>query len=251
MQRSHIVYAIVLIFIIIVAIIGFYSKGSFTVVKTTSVSKVTTTITKTTTMQQTTTTNTTTSIIPVGSCLSPFPSIPLKNGDFATGDYSYWNTTGAGFGASPFNLTAANQNGAYFNHTWGGYTGTFFATTYEGGINVQPGNLTSHKFEVIEPYLNFKIVSPENNALYVQIISSSGSPLLTTHYNTYAAPNNTYAPSQFVNASIALSQFLCQNVSIKVVAGVVGGAVNREQYIAVGDFYISKTPVQTPGIIVS
>ncbi len=214
-------------------------------------SKSTTSTTQTTTIKKGPGGSTTTSIIPVGSCLSPLQDVPLKNGDFATGDYSYWNATGTGFGTAPFNLTAANQNGAYYNHTWEGYNGTFVATTYEGGINVEAGNLTSHKFEVIEPYLNFKIVSPENNDLYIQILSSSDDPLITTHYNTYAARNNTFAPSQFVNASIALSAFLCQNVSIKVVASVVGGAADREQYIAVGDFTLGKTPVQTPGIIVS
>lgn len=250
MQRSHIIYFIILLFIAIVAILGFFSKGSFKVVPTTATSTVITALTtRTTTINQTSNNSTTSTVIPVGSCLSPAQKVSLKNGNFSTGNYSGWSTDGAGFGSAPLNLTKANMEGAYFNHTWIGYDGTFFATTFEGGINVQPGNLSSNKFYVVEPYLNFKIISPQNNNLYVQILSSSNTPLITTHYNTYAALGNVYASSQFVNASIALSTFLCQNVTIRVVATVVGGAINRQQYIAVGDFYLSKVPVQTSGII--
>jgi hypothetical protein len=184
------------------------------------------------------------------SCISPSSTQPIYNGYFATGNYAGWNASGTGFGTGPFNLTAANKNGAYYSAKWSGYNGTYIATTYLGGTFVSVGNITSQQFKVTEPYINFKIISVQSNYLYVELLEN-GRPLLINHYNTYAAPNNPNPQSTFVNASIPVVSLLCKNVSIRVVARLVGTDVNKYSYIAVGGFYLSKKQVQTPGILVN
>ncbi|MDE1870455.1 MAG: hypothetical protein KGH71_05770 [Candidatus Micrarchaeota archaeon] len=246
MQKSILVFAVLLVAIIIFTYFSYNSR--------TSAPRTTTTIVQSTVATTTiaaTTTSTSTTTIPQGSCLSTQPRVPVLNGNFSTGTYIGWNQTGGGFGSVPFNLTYANKPNvsAYYNHTWTGYNGTFFASTYRGGIGIQPGNLTSFPFKVTEPYLNFKIISPAQGQIYVQILQNN-MPVVTTHYNTNI-PGNPYPTSLFLNASIPLSLSLCQNVSIKVVAQVVGGFANSRNYIAIGDFYQGKTPVSTPGIIVN
>ncbi|MDE1850918.1 MAG: hypothetical protein KGH54_03960 [Candidatus Micrarchaeota archaeon] len=246
MQKSILVFVVLLAAIIIFTYLSYYGRTS---------PQTTTTIPQntasTTTIIAVNTTSTSTTTIPQGSCLSTESRVPIFNGNFSTGTYIGWNQTGGGFGSVPFNLTYANKPNvsAYYNHTWTGYDGTFFASTYHGGIGIQPGNLTSLQFKVVEPYLNFKIISPAQEQIYVQILQN-GTPVVVTHYNTNI-PGNPYPTSLFLNASIPLSLSLCQNVSIKVVAQVVGGFTNSRNYIAIGDFYQSKNPISTPGIIVN
>lgn len=71
-------------------------------------------------------------------------------------------------------------------------------------------------------------------------------------YDTYNASSNANASSTFVNASIPLldTTFFCQNVSVRIVSGLLGTTSNLN-YIAAGDFYMSKTPRSTPGILVN
>ncbi len=173
----------------------------------------------------------------------------IPNGNFSTGTYEYWNTTGTGWGDAPTNITYANETGAYYSHPWSGYNGTYFASTYHGGTLVAPGNLTSSVFRVTEPYLNFKLISTQSNLLYVQLLKN-GTPVATFHYNTYAAYNNTNPQSTFVNASIILLPYVCQNVSVRLVVGTLNTGV-LYNYISAGNFYMSKTQELTPGILVN
>ena len=204
--------------------------------------------TATTTAGAITTTSVTTTTILSQSCFSSNPTEPVYNGDFSMGNYSGWNQTNGGFGSAPTNLSYANAHQGYYNHTWVGYLGNFFASTFHGGIGVQPGNLTSQQFKITEPFLNFKIISPAQADLYVQVLRNN-VPIIVTHYNTYIA-SNPYPSSQFMNASMPLSSFLCQNVTIRVVAGVVGGFASSRQYIAVGDFQLSKSPYPNANLII-
>jgi hypothetical protein len=103
---------------------------------------------------------------------------------------------------------------------------------------------------VVEPFLNFRLISPPNNNLYIEILQGS-IPVIVTHFNTYNAPNNTNATSTFEAASIPLGVVMCQNVSIKIVANVGGTVTTHTGYIAAGDFYLSKTPVQAPGVVMN
>lgn len=247
MQKSIIAYVLIFIFLIGFVFVTYYHPSG---------SGTTTTIPATTIPQNATTTtifdnfSTSTTTIPATSCLSSQPSVAIANGDFGTGNYTDWNMTGFGFDApGPVNLTYANSPSVrgYYNHTWTGYDGTFFASTsHYSAIGVQPGNLTSNPFLATEPYLNFKIISPQNELLYVEVLVNNVTKI-STHYNTYVQ-GNPYPTSQFLNASIPLSSLLCQNVSVRLVAQVVGSFTTSRTYIAAGDFYLSKTPAVNPGI---
>jgi len=251
MHKGAIAYLVIGIFLIVIFLLWYLHIGySERIATTTIASTKSTTSSLTTTVINKNLTSTTTTISPIGSCLSPNKTLALENGNFSTGTYEGWNLTGYGFGSAPLNITWADNNSCYYNTTWRGYNGSFFATTYHCGLVLQAGNLTSKPFKVVLPYLNFKIISPYDAQLYVEIIKD-GKPVIITHYNTYNAPGNLYTTSQFENASIPIAMFMCQNVSVRVVANVVGTVVNRLDYIAVGDFYQSAVPVQTPGIVVN
>lgn len=250
MAASRAILVYILIFVILVVLSYFFliaPSRAKTGSSTTTVLHGTTTQL---TINSSTTSNTTSTTTIYGSCVSGQPTAEIFNGNFATGNYTGWNTTGYGFGTAPLNLTYANEHRDYYNASWAGYNGVFVGTTYQGGLNLRYGNLTSDTFKVTEPYLNFKIVSPSNDALYVEIISG-GKPFIVTHYNTYNVPGNPSGPSTFYNASIPLATLICQNVTVRAVAQVVGNNVNHLQYIAVGDFQLSKTAHETPGIVVN
>jgi len=251
MHKGAIAYLVIGIFLLIIFLLWYVHIGASKHITTiTTIASTTSSLTTTIINKNLTSTTTTTTIPPVGSCLSPNKTLALENGNFSTGTYEDWNLTGYGFGSAPLNITWANNNSCYYNTTWMGYNGNFFATTYHCGLVLQAGNLTSKPFEVVLPYLNFKIISPYDAQLYVEIIKD-GKPVIITHYDTYNAPGNLYPTSQFENASIPIAMFMCQNVSVRVVANVVGTVVNRLDYIAVGDFYQSAVPIQTPGIVVN
>ncbi len=216
---------------------------------------VTTTLHSTTTVPKQNSTSTyqqtTTTVYNTGGydCISNYSTVEIFNGDFGFGTYEGWNTTGPGFGSAPLNITYADNHSGYYSAPWSNYEGGYFATTYHGGLALQPGNITSMPFLVTEPYLNFKIISPANNQIYVQLLED-GKPIDTIRYNTLGG-QGINSSSEFANASIPLIGVLCKNVSIRVVSGVVGTISTEYEIVAVGDFRLSKTPLQTAGIIVN
>jgi hypothetical protein len=254
MQKAIVAYLIILVLMVIAAL--FLANSAFfrlpaaniiysTTVPANSATSATTTVASVVKSSSTITVSLPTTSVYLGSCQSTSQTAAVPSGNFSTGTYRGWNVSGAGFGSAPFNIIYANNNtiSGYYGAPWSGYVGTFFATTYHGGLSLQPGNLTSNPFEVTEPYLNFKIISPQSNLLYVEILNH-GRPAIVVHYNTYVVANATNA---FVNASIPLTTLLCQNVSVRIVAGVVGPAQNLN-YIAVGDFSMGASAMTTPNI---
>ncbi len=191
----------------------------------------------------------------------------VYNGNFSSGTYSGWNVTGKGFGTSPLNITFANGNlnvtpansvgnnnyttantaaGCYIGSKWSNYVGSYIATTYMCGTQVSPGNITSSPFFSSYPFLNFKIISPQNQNLYVEILYN-GTPEIIAHYDTYNTSLGANASSTFRNASIPLVTVINKPIQIKVVADTQ----LPQNFIAVGDFQMARIPSQTKGILVN
>lgn len=242
----------VIAFVIILAILGvgayYISKGGFGIQHPVTI-KTVSTIPANTTVHATTfsTTILTTSLPPVNftSCIAKTQNANINNGDFSSGNYSGWNVSGAAWGTKPLNITFANNNEEHYGSKWANYKGTFFATTYQVGTYIGSGNLTSHPFVATEPYINFRIVSSQQQQLYVQIFGNN-KLFTTVHYDTFNTSLSGNYLSNFFNVSIGIAPILCQNVTINVVSGVANPP--RYDYIAVGDFYMSKRPMQDPGV---
>lgn len=264
-KKPIIAFIVILILLVILAFIALkpsQSPAPIRSITTSKPSKTANTTTSTSTNTITKVTNSTpssqnNSSIPsqYQNCISPEPVVPIPNGNFSTGTYQYWNITGQGFlnetgSPLPTNIIAANAEGSYYGQPWGNYSGTYFATTYHGGLSLSPGNLTSPSFKVVEPYLNFRIISPKNSLLYVELLYD-GKPFRINHYNTLNSTSGNRQQSVFVNATMPIINFACQNVSVRVVSGVLGTITNRYDFIAVGDFVQSKHNLQTPGTLVN
>ncbi len=186
---------------------------------------------------------------PTNKCESLSNTTAIPNGNFGTGTFANWTVEGNGFGTNPTNISYANLNNLYFNTSWTNYKGGYFATTFQG-FTVHPGNLTSDPFKVTQPYLNFQLVSPQNSDIYIEILSN-GKPVLRTNYNTYAVAKGGAGNSMFENASIPVQMFICQDIQIKIVTGVLSQRTTSNEYLAIGNFYLSKVPVKVEGIIVN
>ena len=185
----------------------------------------------------------------------------IYNGNFGNGAYTGWNETGAGFGTAPLNITIANNvsRPCYQGYLWSNYNGTYFATTYNCGSSVAQGNLTSSPFTVNpqKPFLNFKIISPYDNALYIELLHikyslkngkevlTNSTPVVIAHINTYNLSVAINSTSTFANVSIPLTQYINQALQIRIVAD------SPTNYIAAGDFMLANRPMQERGIIVN
>ena len=248
-SKAIIIYVALLAVVFVLAFVVFSPPGSKTSTTPSTAYQPTTAISNTTSNSSQTTIP---QINNYSSCISPSNNAIIFNGNFSTGTYAGWTSAGLGFGTVPTNLTAANAAHSYYSVPWTGAGTNFFATNFKGGLQVVGGNLTSAPFLITEPYLNFKIISPQSGQLYVQILHN-GSPTITTHFNTFTATQQGgNSTSTFVNASINLLPLICQHAQIRVVAGtflVTGGA--NLNYMAITGFYMSKKPVATRGVIIN
>lgn len=187
----------------------------------------------------------------------------IFNGNFGNGQYTGWNLTNTGFGTAPLNTTYADNEiqKCYQGQPWSNYNGTYFATTYKCGISVSPGNLTSSPFLVNpqKPFLNFRIISPEDNELYVQLqrvnykivngqeVYSNATPVVIAHVDTYNQSVSVNSSSTFANVTIPLTSYINDALQIKIVAITE----SFHDYIAVGDFSLANRPNQQRGILVN
>jgi len=185
----------------------------------------------------------------LNTTLLPPPEIyqNVYNGNFINGEYTGWTLAGKGFGTAPLNITKANTNTTsrcYVGQPWTGYIGSYIATTYNCGLSNAPGNITSSLFYANEPFLNFKIISPADQLLYVEILYN-GTPYIIAHYNTYNITQTAAASTTFRNASIPLVTVIDKPIQVRVVADTL----NQQTYIAAGDFALGSQPHQDQGIL--
>jgi hypothetical protein len=171
----------------------------------------------------------------------------IFNGDFGNGQYTGWNaTTPGGFGTVPLNITYANSNAmCYYGSKWSGYNGTYFATSYECGTQSSPGNITSSQFLVnaAKPFLNFRVISPQDNRLYVELIKGN-APVLIAHFNTFNQSLTINSSTTFQNVSIPLTAYVNQALKIRIVSA----DINSQNYIAAGDFGLGRRPIEQMGV---
>ncbi len=183
-------------------------------------------------------------------CVPSTPTAsPLFNGNFSTGTYVGWNATGKAFGSTPLNLTYMNNNHNYYGSPWTGYNNTFVASTYQGFLSGQ-GNLTSKPFQVVEPYLNFKIISAQNQGLYLEAISGN-TVFERVYFDTFNQSINGNYFTTYLNGSMNLYPLLCKNASIKIVSDLQASTSSKYSYISAGNFYLSPTPKLDRGIIIN
>ncbi|MDE1865242.1 MAG: hypothetical protein KGH94_01220 [Candidatus Micrarchaeota archaeon] len=173
----------------------------------------------------------------------------VYNANFSNGKYTGWNVSGSGFGEGPLNITYADSNtvNCYFGSPWSNYPGTYFATTYTCGISVAPGNLTSEEFRVNpkEPFLNFRMVSPDDSLIYVEVFQVNGNAVVLGHFNTYNISVGPNVSSTFANVSLPLTTLANKVVRIKIVAATV----QPQRYMAIGDFSLANLPHSDTGVV--
>jgi hypothetical protein len=173
----------------------------------------------------------------------------IYNANFSNGQYTGWNISGSGFGTKPFNLTRANSANVlcYYGSPWKNYPGTFFASTYTCGTSVSPGNLTSEELRVDPktPFLNFRMISPADNLVYVEVFQVGGNASVVGHFNTYNISNGANVSSTFSNVSLPLTTLSNKIVRIKIVAATV----QPVRYVAIGAFTLGNLPNTDKGVI--
>ncbi len=169
----------------------------------------------------------------------------VYNGKFSSGSYTGWTVTGQGFGAAPINFTHANMVGCYQGAPWSNYNGTqFAASTYHCGTSSSPGNITSSPFLVNKPFLNFKIISPAQQNIYIAILYDGNSSIIA-HYNTYNTSFGGNPESTLRNASIPLTSLAGKTVRIRIVQQ----STDPQGFITATDFTMATTPNQYQGVL--
>jgi hypothetical protein len=170
----------------------------------------------------------------------------IYNGNFGNGEYSGWQVQGRGFGNTTFNITSENKRMCYQGQPWSNYNGIYFATTYNCGTSEAPGNITSSLFlvEPSTPFLNFRLISPQDNNIYVELLSNT-TPVTVAHFDTYNLSLTYNSSSTFENVTIPLTAYINQKLRIKVVAD------SLSNYIAIGDFVMANRPNQRTGVFVN
>ncbi|MDE1871546.1 MAG: hypothetical protein KGI06_04905 [Candidatus Micrarchaeota archaeon] len=177
----------------------------------------------------------------------------IYNGNFSDGTYIGWNVTNPGFGRAPLNITYADSKLCYQGIPWNNYAGDYFATTYNCGISVAPGNITSSFFTVSpsKPFLNFRLISPQSNNLYIEILRANfrtvngrsvyvnSTVVAIAHYNTYNISITPNSGATFANVTLPLTEYILNTVQVRVVA-----ADTSNKYMAAGDFNMSSRPRQ-------
>lgn len=166
----------------------------------------------------------------------------VLNGNFTTGDFTGWSVSGSGFRI--INVSHANAIRCYQGIPWNNAPGQFFASTYTCGTQSSPGNLTSTPFIVDKPFLDFRIISPQNAKLYIEILYNNATAI-KSQYNTYNVSTNPNAFSSFRNGTIPMTTLAGKVVRIRVVAGITS---NAQSYISIGGFYMSTQPTQSGNI---
>jgi hypothetical protein len=184
----------------------------------------------------------------------------VYNNAFGNGKYTGWNVTNPGFGTAPLNISYANSKLCYEGRPWSNYNGSYFATTYNCGITVSPGNLTSSPFiaDPARPFLNFKLISPQDNNLYVELLRANykvmngqqvyynSTPVAIVHFNTYNLSTSQYSSSTFANVTIPLTLYTGESLQVRLVAKETGSS-----FIAAGEFILQNRPHQDHSVIVN
>ncbi len=184
----------------------------------------------------------------------------IYNGNFGNGAYTGWNVINPGFGTAPLNISYADSKLCYVGRNWSNYNGGYFATTYNCGVSVAPGNITSSPFlaDPTKPFLNFRLISPDDNNIYIELLNANykvinnkqvyvnSTPVAIAHFNTYnLSVTSGYASSTFANVTIPLTQYINDILQVRVVAVTVEGS----HFIAAGDFVLSNRPHQDKGVV--
>ncbi len=177
------------------------------------------------------------------------PNTNIVNGNFMTGTYYGWTSSGKAWGAAPLNITKANADGCYPQATqWLGYNGTYFASTYQCGYGSHAtGNLTSMPFITSKSFLNFQVLGSGGAASYVEILYN-GSIYIRARFSTANMSNTRTGSFVFTNATLPL--FSARNRLIQV--RIVANETDPKDFLAVGGFWLGSTPVQTrSGVLVN
>ena len=172
----------------------------------------------------------------------------IYNPNFTNGQYTGWEVNGSGFGSSPLGINYANSDSVqcFYGSPWANYGNEYFATTYSCGASVSPGNLTSEPFRVSSkaPFLNFKMISPDDSLIYVEVFQVGGNASITGHFNTYNISLGPNIESTFENVSLPLTTLVNKAVRIKIVALTV----QPNRYVAIGGFSLSGLPDTDSGV---
>ncbi len=173
----------------------------------------------------------------------------LVNGKFSTGTYYGWLTTGSAWGLAPLSIADANKRGCYpLGSAWSGYSGNYFASTYQCGLGSMPyGNLTSMPFIASKNFLNFQLLGSGGARGYIEILSND-QVYIKARFSTMNLTNNRAKAFTFTNATLPLFAVSGKKVAIRIIAN----ETDPSQFIALGDFYLGDTPVETvPGVLVN